>query len=64
MEQSYYWNAYEEYHPRNRLLKYLKPSKICEANLQILLQLRKMYRKLPPIVYNLQEKAENEGIDF
>ena len=64
MEQSYYWNIHQEYHPKNRLLKYSKSSKISEETLQILSQLRKTYSKLPPIIYSLQDKEENKGIDF
>jgi len=64
MEQSSYWNIHPEYHPKNRLLKYSKSSKISRDTLQTLLQLRKTYHKLPPIIYSLQDQEENEGINF
>ncbi len=64
MEPSSYWNINQEYHPKNRLLKYSKSSKISRETLQILLQIRKTYHKLPPIIYSLQDKEENLGINF
>ena len=65
MEQSYYWNVQQENHPKNRLLKYAKGSKISRQTLQTLLRIRKRYRRLPPIIYSLQDREENdEGIDF
>jgi hypothetical protein len=64
MEQSYYWNTNEKYHPKNRLLKYSKSSKISREKLETLLRIRKRYQKLPPIIYSLQVKEQNEGIDF
>jgi hypothetical protein len=64
MEQSYYWNIHQEYHPKNRLLKYSKSSKISKETLQILSRIRKIYHKLPPIIYSVQDQQENEGINF
>jgi len=64
MEQSYYWNIHEEYHPKNRLLRYSKSSKISKETLQILSQIRKTYHKLPPIIYSLQDQQDNESINF
>ncbi len=64
MERSYYWNIHEEYHPKNRLLRYSKSSKISKEILQILSQIRKTYHKLPPIIYSLQDQQENESINF
>jgi hypothetical protein len=64
MAQSYYWNIYQEYHPKNRLLKYSKSSKLSKETLQTLLQIRKTYRKLPPIIYSLENQEENQGINF
>lgn len=65
MEQSYYWNIYPENHPKNRLLKYSKSSKISRDTLQKLLHIRKIYHKVPPIIYSLQDDhEENEGINF
>jgi dynein light intermediate chain len=61
MEQSYYWNIHQEYHPKNRLLKYSTSSKVSNETLRILLQIRKTYHKLPPIIYSLQDKEANEG---
>ncbi|CAF2308800.1 unnamed protein product [Rotaria sp. Silwood2] len=60
MEHAYYWNIHEEYHPKNRLLKYSKSSQISRETLQMLSQIRKMYHKLPPIIYFLQDRQENE----
>ncbi|CAF0753725.1 unnamed protein product [Rotaria sordida] len=60
MEHAYYWNIHEEYHPKNRLLKYSKSSKISNETVQILSQIRKIYNKLPPIIYSLQDRQENE----
>ncbi len=65
MERSYYWNIYQEYHPKNCLLKYLKPAKISQIKLQKLIQLQKLYHKLPPIIYTYQDNIEeNQGIKF
>lgn len=64
MEKTYYWNVFQECHPRNLLLRYSKSSKISREILQRLSQLRKIYAKLPPIVYSLQDAEENDGIDF
>ncbi|CAF0722224.1 unnamed protein product [Rotaria sp. Silwood1] len=60
MEHAYYLNIHEEYHPKNRLLKYSKSSKISQETLQMLSHIRKMYHKLPPIIYSLQDRKENE----
>ncbi|CAF1137439.1 unnamed protein product [Adineta steineri] len=62
MEQSYYWNIHPENHPKNRLLKYSKSSKISKQTLATLLHLRNIYHKLPPIIYSLQNNEENEDI--
>ncbi len=65
MEQSSsYWNIYPEYHPKHRLLKYSKCSKIPRDTLRKLSQLRKIYHKLPPIIYSLQDQNDNESINF
>ncbi|CAF0813462.1 unnamed protein product [Adineta ricciae] len=60
MEQSYYWNVQQENHPKNRLLKYAKGSKISRQTLQTLLRIRKRYHRLPPIIYSLQDREEND----
>jgi hypothetical protein len=56
---SYYWNDCQEYHPKNRLLKYSKCSKISKDILRILAQLRTNYLQLPAIVYSLRNEDEN-----
>ena len=61
MQQPYYWNRHAEYHPKHRLLKYSKSSKISRETLQILSKLRKTYSKLPPMVYSLRKMDEQEG---
>ncbi|UJR26152.1 hypothetical protein I4U23_007496 [Adineta vaga] len=62
MAQSYYWNIQQENHPKNRLLKYTKGSKISRPTLQTLLRIRKRYHRLPPIIYSVQDREENEDI--
>ena len=64
MEQSSYWNIHQEYHPKNRLLRYSKSSKLSRETLQFLLQIRKLYQQVPPIIYSLQNSEINQGIDF
>lgn len=62
MEQSSYWNTNEQHHPRNRLLKYSKSSKISRGTLTKLRHLRKIYQKLPAIIYSYQDPiTENQG---
>lgn len=62
MAQSSYWNIHEEHHPKNRLLKYSKSSKLSRDTLAKLQQLRKIYQKLPAIVYSYQDPlAEGQG---
>ena len=55
MDQSYHWNLQPENHPKSRLLKYAKASKISRPTLQTLLQIRKRYHRLPPILYSRQD---------
>ncbi|CAF2043062.1 unnamed protein product [Rotaria magnacalcarata] len=60
MEKPYFWNIHQEYHPKNRLLKYSKSSKISLETLHMLSHIRKMYRKMPPIIYSLLDIEEND----
>lgn len=62
MAQSSYWNIYKEDHPKNRLLKYSKSSKLSRETLNKLQQLRKIYQKLPAIIYTYQDPPiESQG---
>lgn len=58
---SSFLNIFSELHPKNRLLKYSKCSKLSYEKLQLLLQIRKIYRNLPPIVYSIQDYEENQS---
>ena len=59
--QRYHWNSQPEYHPKHRLLKYSKSSKISKETLRVLADLRKTYSKLPPMIYSLRKMDEQEG---
>ena len=62
MEQPCYWNTRSEYHPKNRLLRYSKSSKISDETLRVLWHLRKTYSRLPAIIYSLRDREESEGM--
>lgn len=55
MKDSYFLNSEENFHPKNRLLRYSKATRITNEILSVLKNIQRTYDKFPLIIYDYKK---------